>query len=276
LEQSLETCGLAYFDMYLLHAINDGSEAFLQDKDMLAWILDAKKRGKVKHIGFSFHGTTAFLEKFLQKYPEMEFVFLQLNYMDVLCGQAGEWLEVAQKYKIPVIAMEPVKGGALAELPAPAEALLKAHAPECSIASWAVRYVAGLSGVCCVLSGMSTIEQMDDNLRTFADIQTLSAQEQKILGDALVEMGKIANIPCTRCKYCLKSCPQGIAIDTCFVLYNELKRGTARWNCNILYKNISNGKKAADCTGCGACVPRCPQGLDIPKELKTVAEEMAK
>jgi len=230
----------------------------------------------VKHIGFSFHGTTPYLEKLLKEHPEMEFVMLQLNYMDILRGPAGDWLNLARKYNKPIIAMEPVKGGSLAALPAPAEALLKAQAPDRSIASWAIQYAASLPDVICVLSGMSTIGQVEDNLRTFDGMKPLSEAEHKLLDDVLNEMSKVANIPCTACKYCLESCPQEIVIDTCFSIYNELKRGASRWNRTMLYRNLPAGRKAADCTGCGLCLDMCPQHLDIPKDLATVAEEMAR
>jgi predicted aldo/keto reductase-like oxidoreductase len=238
---------------------------------MFGWAAEQKAKGALRHVGFSFHGTTELLEHVLTTHPEMEFVLLQLNYIDVLRGKAGELHETARRHNKPVIVMEPVKGGSLAALPPNAEAILKAHSPESSIASWAIRYAASLPGATCVLSGMSTVAQMEDNLKTYNPFKPITAQELEILEKALMEISKISTIPCTYCKYCIADCPQNIEIATCFSLYNDIKRGAEGWNVQMLYGAVPPGQRAGDCINCGVCVPRCPQHIDIPKHLETVA-----
>jgi len=269
LEESLKRCNLDYFDFYLMHSLSDDREQHIDNLGIFEWSFEQKKRGVLKHVGFSFHGTTPYLERLLTRYPESEFVQLQLNYVDVLRGNAGEWQALAIKHNKPIIVMEPIKGGSLASLPAPAEALLKAYDPTRSIASWAMQYAATLEGVTSILSGMSTLAQVEDNLRTFADLKPLSAEEKTLLENVLAEMSKVANIACTACKYCHEHCPQGLDIANSFSLYNELKRGSAEWNRKMLYKLME--RKPDQCTSCGICLEYCPQKIDIPNGLKEVA-----
>lgn len=271
LNESLKRCGLDYFDFYLVHSLDAGNEQNAVNGGVYEWIVEQKKKGTVKHIGFSFHGTTDLLEHILTIHPEMEFVQLQLNYADVLRGKAGELYEVALKHKKPIICMEPIKGGTLAALPPAAETVLKAYRPDLSVASWAVRYAASLNGVTCVLSGMSTIAQMKDNIKTYSPFVPMTKDELGIIENVLREISKIASIPCTGCKYCLPECPNNIEIPVCFSLYNDVKRGSAKWNIEGLYNAIPKGQRAGDCTACGTCVARCPQQIDIPKSLDTVA-----
>jgi predicted aldo/keto reductase-like oxidoreductase len=239
---------------------------------LFEWVSEQKKKGKVKHVGFSFHGTTACLARMLEKHPEAEFVQLQLNYDDIMRGSAGEWQALAIKHNKPIVVMEPVKGGSLAKLPAPAEKLLKDYAPNRSIASWAIQYAATLQGVTCVLSGMSNMEQMRDNLHTYENLKPLTAEEITLLQNVLKEMGKVSSIPCTACKYCHANCPMEIDIATCFGLYNELKRGSTEWNRAMMYRTIPEGKRANNCTACGACLSHCPQKIEIPKQLEKVID----
>ena len=259
-----------YLDFLLIHSIDEDNARSADKADMYNWAADQKKKGYVKHIGFSFHGTTELLNSLLCEHPEMEFVQLQLNYMDMLRGHAKQWQETALKHDKPVIAMEPVRGGALAKLPPAAEALMKAHSQNDSIASWAMRYAATIPGVACVLSGMSTLAQMKDNIKTFSPLKPLSDQEIDIIEAALVETGKASPIACTGCKYCLADCPQQIEIAHCFALYNEVKRGSQKWNLQQTYDATPAGHFASDCIACGKCVKRCPQHIDIPEELKKV------
>ena len=272
--KSLKNCGLDHFDFYLVHSIDDGAEQNAIKAGIFEWIVQQKKKGLCKHIGFSFHGTTGLLDRLLTNYPEMEFVQLQLNYIDILRGKAGELHEVALKHKKPVIVMEPVKGGMLAKLPKTAEAIFKNHAPDSSAASWAVRYAASLSGATCLLSGMSTIDQMKDNIKTYKPFTPITPEELDVIDNVLQELSKIAVIPCTSCGYCLDECPKKIAIPACFNLYNDLKRGAAKWNLQSLHRGFPEGQRAGDCISCGACVPRCPQHINIPEELKTVAGQL--
>jgi len=273
LEESLRRCGLDYFDFYLMHSLSDAREKHIEDMGMFEWAFEQKKRGVLKHVGFSFHGSTPYLERLLNRYPETEFVQLQLNYIDVLRGPAGEWQALAIKHNKPIIVMEPIKGGSLATLPAPAEALLKAYDPTRSIASWAVQYAATLEGVTSILSGMSTLDQVEDNLKTFANLKPLTTDEKDLLENVLIEISKVSGIACTACKYCHAHCPQGLDIATSFSLYNEIKRGSQMWNNRMLYDSLN--QNAGKCTACSLCLEHCPQQVDIPKELKVVAKEFS-
>jgi len=270
--EQLQRTGLDYFDFYLVHSLDDNREQDVEDKGLFEWCFNLKKRGLVKHVGFSFHGGTAYLERLLERHPQTEFVQLQQNYIDNLQGSAAEWQNVALKHKKPIIVMEPVKGGGLATLPAPAEKLLKEYAPHRSIASWAVQYAAMLEGATCMLSGMSNMQQLNDNLQTFKDLKPLSADEKQLLDQVLAEMAKVASIPCTACKYCHNECPMNIDISGGFVLYNDVKRGGQKWNAENMYKTIAPNRRADMCTECGECVSHCPQKIDIPNELGKVAE----
>lgn len=273
LEESLKRCGVDYFDFYLMHSLSDNREKHIEETEIFEWAFEQKKRGLLKHVGFSFHGTTPYLERLLCRYPETEFVQLQLNYIDVLRGQAGEWQALALKHNKPIVVMGPVKGGSLAALPPSAEALFKAYNPARTMSSWAMQYAATLEGISCVLSGMSTFEDVEDNLKTFVDLKPLTAEEHTLFENVLIEMSRVSSIACTACKYCHKYCPQGIDIATSFSLYNELKRGSARWNRQMLYGLLD--PKPDTCTACGLCLEHCPQHLDIPRELETVAKEFS-
>jgi len=272
LEESLQRLGLDYLDFYLLHSLSDEREKQLEDLGMFDFMVEQKKRGLVKHIGLSFHGTTPYLERLLDRHPEMEFVQLQLNYVDIMRGQAGEWQALALKHNKPIIVMEPIKGGSLANLPATAEALLKAQDPGRSIASWAMQYAATLEGVTSILSGMSSVAQVEDNIKTFKALKPLSKEEMALLENVLEEMSKVSTIPCTACKYCHEHCPKGIDIATNLSLYNELKRGDQHWNRQMMYDVLPEESKANKCTACGLCNAYCPQKIDIPGGLKKVVK----
>jgi hypothetical protein len=272
LTEQLKRCGVDYFDFYMLHSLDNGGEAALENADLFGWIKKQQDKGLVRHIGFSFHGNTDYLSRLLTNHPEVEFVQLQINYIDKMRGPAGDWQQLAVRHQKPIIVMEPVKGGSLAKLPAPAEALLRAYAPGRSIASWAIQYAATLEGATVVLSGMSNMEQLRDNLDTYKNyLEPLTQAEMNLLEQVLAETAKVANIPCTACKYCHAHCPVGIDIATCFSLYNELKRGSTHWNRAAMYNTLPKGKQAGDCTACGACLTHCPQHIEIPEGLKKVA-----
>ena len=274
LKESLRRCGLDYFDFYLIHSLFDDDEKNVRDAGMFEWAFEQKKRGLIKHAGFSFHGTTPYLERLFNRYPQSEFVYLQLNYVDVLRGNAGEWQSLAIKHNKPIIAMEPVRGGTLAGLPAPAEALLKARDPSRSIASWAIQYAATLEGVTNVLSGMSNLAQVQDNLKTFRNLKPMTQDELDLLENVLAEIGRVSNIACTACKYCHEHCPQGIDIAACIAMYNEDKRNSAGsgWNRSMMYDVLPEGSRAGRCTSCGVCLKYCPQKVDIPLAMKGVAK----
>ena len=275
----LEKTGAGYFDYYLLHGIEASMYPKYEQFECFQWLLDKKAQGLVKHAGFSFHDTPELLDEILTKHPEMEFVQLQINYLD----WESQWIrsrscyEVAVKHGKPVIVMEPVKGGTLAKVPQAAEKLFKNHAPEMSVPSWAIRFAASLPNVMMVLSGMSSVEQMEDNLSYMENFQPLT-EEEKALCDQVAGIinGQIA-IPCTGCSYCTEGCPQHIAIPQYFSLYNEDMRedlAEKGWTVNFSNYEILAGKfgKAKDCIECGQCDGVWPQHLPIMEHLKAVSK----
>lgn len=232
----------------------------------------------MRSMGISFHASAELLDEILTKYPFVEFVQLQINYLD----WESQWIqskacyEVAVRHGKPIIVMEPVKGGTLAKIPAEAENLFKTHAPDASPASWAIRFAASLPGVMMVLSGMSSLEQMADNLDYMADFKPLTDEEKAaVFKAAEIINGQIA-VPCTGCSYCTEGCPQKIAIPQYFSLYNEDMRERLEekgWTVNFTnYANLAQDfGKAADCIACGQCEEMCPQHLPIIKHLKAVS-----
>ena len=218
LDISLQRTGAGYFDFYLLHNCGDNRTAKFDEYGLWDFVLEAKKEGKVKHVGFSFHDKADVLDDLLTKHPEMEFVQLQINYVDWESEsvQARQCYEVARKHGKPVIIMEPVKGGSLANLPASASDILKAVEPEASDSSWAIRFAASLDGLVTVLSGMSNIAQMEDNLKTMSDFKPLNETDRKAIADAQAALAAIPHIECTGCQYCTKDCPAQINIPGIF------------------------------------------------------------
>ncbi len=276
-ETSLKQTGAGYFDFYLLHNLGETRTRFFDDFSMWDFVQEKKAEGLIRHVGLSFHSTPEELEEILQAHPEMEFVLLQINYADWEnpAIQARGCYEVARKYHKPVIVMEPVKGGMLATPPDSVQELFRQANPDASFASWAIRFAAGLDGVVTVLSGMSSIEQMEDNLSYMKEFTPLSAAEMAVLHKAQEALSRIPLIPCTTCNYCSKVCPNDIGISGSFVAMNYL----------TLYRNLTearfqegwlvgmHGKKSArECLECGMCEEVCPQHIAIVAELKRVAE----
>lgn len=270
-----ERAGVDYFDFYLLHSIEDGSNYEVYEKfDCFSWGLKAKEQGLIRHLGFSFHGTPELLEKVLDKHPEMEFVQIQLNYLDrtnpVVHSQ--KLYDILHERNIPIIVMEPVRGGMLANMAPEIEAKFKARQPDKSVASWALRYVGSLPGVMTILSGMSTEEQMDDNIGTFTNFEPLADDEMKIIDEVTDEILSIPQIGCTACKYCTDGCPMHISIPDVFRTINTLRRYPDDWRAKNFYSGVvSRGGRAADCVGCGQCEGVCPQHLPIIDLLKEAA-----
>lgn len=273
----LENTGAGYFDYYLLHGIESGSYAHYLKFDCFNWLRDKKKQGLVKHIGFSYHDNAQLLDKILTENPDMEFVQLQINYLDWESHwiQSRACYEVACKHHVPVIVMEPVKGGTLASLPEEAEKLLKSREPKMSIPSWAIRFAASLPNVMMVLSGMSSLEQMEDNLSYMEDFRPLTEEEKSLVFRA----GELVNaqiaIPCTGCAYCTAGCPRKIAIPQYFSLYNEDMREAESkgWTINFTHYEMLTHEfgAASTCIECGQCQTVCPQHLPIIENLKAVS-----
>lgn len=274
-----EKTGVDYFDYYLLHDMGAEHYEIYKKYDCFAWIAEKKRQGLIKHMGFSFHDTAEVLDKILTEHPEMEFVQLQINYLDWDSEgvQSRKCYEVATKHGKPVIVMEPVKGGTLAKLPAAAEKLLRATNPEASIPSWAVRFAAGLPNVKMVLSGMSSTEQLLDNTGFMQGFVPLTQQEQAVIAQVVDTINASIAIPCTGCAYCTEGCPMHIAIPKYFSLYNadlqELKDKDFTSQ-GAYYDNLTlKFGKASDCIGCGQCESVCPQHLPIIENLKRVAKQ---
>ncbi len=278
----LEKTGVDFFDYYLLHDIGVDHYKVYTELDCFNWIAQKKKEGKVRYAGFSFHDKADLLDKVLTEHPEMDFVQLQINYLDWESEgiQSRKCYEVAEKHGKPVIVMEPVKGGTLANLPPVAANLLKNYNPEASLPSWAIRFAASLPNVKMVLSGMSNMEQLLDNISYMKDFKPLN-QEEKSLVYKVVDIinGNIA-IPCTSCSYCTEGCPQNIAIPKYFSLYNaDLQESKDKgWTPQGEYyaRLTDEFGAASDCVECGQCEEACPQHLPIIKNLKDVAAHFGK
>ena len=276
--EQLEHCGVEYFDYYLLH--NMGTNVYEKCKkyDAFGFVERKKAERKIRQIGMSFHDTPELLDEILAQYGGMlDFIQLQINYMDWEQPnvQSRRCLEIAHRYGKPVTVMEPCKGGTLVNLPQEADGLLKQARPDKSNASWAMRFAASQEGVTRVLSGMNTMEQIEDNGDTFLNFEPIAPQEQKIIDQVREIIEKNTPIPCTGCAYCTHGCPKNIAIPQYFALFNNVSRTTGSFSSQAAYyNNISlNYGKASDCIGCGQCEKACPQHLPIRQFLKEVAEK---
>ena len=266
--KQLEKTGVEFFDYYLLHDIGQDHYKIYNDLDCFNWIMDKKEKGLVKHVGFSFHDNAQLLDKVLTEHPEMEFVQLQINYLDWDSEgiQSRKCYEVAKKHNKPVIVMEPVKGGE--------------YNSEASIPSWAIRFAASHENVKMVLSGMSNMEQLMDNMSYMKDFKPLNNEEQDIIMKAVDVINSNIAIPCTGCSYCTEGCPMKIAIPKYFSLFNaDLQEVKEKgWTPQGEYYDRLTHifGKASDCVACGQCEKACPQHLSIIEDLKKVAEYFGK
>lgn len=271
-EQRKKT-GVEYFDYYLLHDINKGNYHLYEERDCFNWIIEKKKQGLVKNIGFSFHATADLLDEILTKHPEMEFVQLQINYLDWENDvvQSRACYEVAVKHGKPVVVMEPVKGGKLAQVPGEVEQMFKEYNSELSVPSWAIRFAASLDNVFMVLSGMSNMEQLLDNTDYMMDFKPLTEEELNLIWKASEIIKTYNKIPCTGCAYCLDGCPAQIAIPEYFNIYNADLRGENGQGDKYRELGEKSGK-ANECAACGQCESICPQHIHIIDELKTIVK----
>ena len=269
--EQLARCGVDYFDVYLLHGLDGEDAAFAEEQGCFDFLQQLKQAGKVRYIGFSFHDTADVLDGILTRHPEVDVVQIQLNYLDwenEIIQSRACW-EVCQKHRKPVIVMEPVKGGTLASIPAEAENLFCGEAP----AHRAIRFAASQEGVALVLSGMSTVEQVEENSSFMSSFRPLTEGETQVLKTAAEIIRKAVAIPCTGCSYCTEGCPVGIPIPQYFALYNERKRDGWQVNAEDRYQALLKRLPAArDCISCGSCQQNCPQKLRIPESLKQVSE----
>ena len=272
-DTSLEQTGAGYFDFYLIHNTGNVRIKVFDEYGMWDWFKELKAEGKVKHIGFSHHDNAEVLDQLLTAHPEMEFVQLQVNYADWDSGtiQSRACVEVARKHGKPIVVMEPIRGGQLANPPEPVAQILREVAPDERFAELALRFAMGTEGVLTVLSGMSTLEQMQDNARLLKSFEPLTDAELEVLQRAQAKLAEIVEVPCTACHYCMKECPQQINISGVMDCINRnalygLQAGKGQYGFETLF-----GGKASDCIQCGQCEDACPQSIPIIEKLEKAA-----
>lgn len=272
---SLERTEAGYFDYYLLHNLGGERSEIYENLGLWDFVKELKAKGLIRHYGFSFHDNAEALDKLLSKHPEAEFVQLQINYADWEHPQieSRKCYEVARKHNKPIIIMEPVKGGTLATLPDSASDVFKKLKPEASVASWAIRFSASLEGVITVLSGMSNLAQVEDNLSFMENFEKLSQEELEAVSKVREIIESIPQVACTNCKYCVKDCPANIPINkilstlNAYDKYNNLNGAKGKYN-----HIVNECGKASDCVGCKNCESVCPQHIEITKHLNRAEE----
>ncbi len=274
-DTSLERTGAGYFDYYLLHALMENNYKRYEKLRLWDFVREQKEKGRIKNAGFSYHAGPELLDRLLTEHPEVDFVQLQINYADwenpKIASRAN--YEVARKHGKPIVVMEPVKGGALADPPAEVKKLFRSIHPDMSCASWAIRFVASLDGILTVLSGMSNEAQMKDNLSFMKDFRPLDPAEQEAIRQAQRILGRSAAIPCTGCRYCEKGCPQQIPIPEIFAAMNRrLGSGDLPGARESYFLAAPEGRRAIDCIECRQCEEACPQHLPVTDLLKQAAD----
>lgn len=270
-QEQLRRTKAEYFDFYLMHWLNDSHWRMAQQFKVWDFLEKQKAEGRIRRIGFSFHDEPELLKEIAQTHP-WDLAQIQLNYLDWDVCRAGEMYEILTRQGIPIAVMEPLKGGSLVRLTEPVRKIFTAAKPEAGIASWGLRYAASLPNVQVVLSGMSSMEQLKENLETFTHFTPLTEVERETLAEALAEYRKTSAIPCTGCRYCCP-CPQGVDIPRNLALHNQVKAGNSVSSAGMVYHAMSREKQASSCVACGICRKRCPQKIDIPAFMKEIAAE---
>jgi len=275
-EEQLKKCGVEYFDFYLLHNVYEKSmETYLDPHwGIVDYFKEQKRLGRIKHLGFSTHASTEGLEAFLNHCgKDMEFCQIQLNYLDWTLQDAKGKYELLSRWNIPVWVMEPVRGGRLVNLSDAEKARLTAARPDESVAAWGFRFLQGLPNVKMVLSGMSNMAQMQDNVKTFSAPNPLTAEENATVLE--IAEGMKDSVPCTACRYCCDGCPMGLDIPGLIRIYNEIRFSPAV-NASMRVEFLPNDKKPTACIGCGQCTQVCPQNIDIPGAMQDLSERLTK
>lgn len=275
-EEQLRRCGVEYFDFYLLHNVNEQSMAYYcnPEKHCLDYFLEQKAKGRIRHLGFSCHAGPEALQEFVDRYgKDLEFCQIQLNYVDWKLQNAQKKVEILRKAGLPIWVMEPVRGGKLAAFAEETEAEMHALRPDESCAAWAFRWLQSVPKPTMILSGMSNLQQMEENIKTFSAEKPLNDAELAVLEKIAADMqGKI---PCTGCRYCCAGCPVGLNIPMILSMANELQV-SGSLNLMMRYSALGDGKRAADCIGCGQCREACPQKIDVPAEMAKFADAVAR
>ncbi|NLO46950.1 MAG: 4Fe-4S dicluster domain-containing protein [Clostridiales bacterium] len=269
---SMERLGTKYIDFYLLHNVGQNRKKSFDDFGIWDYVRELKAEGLVKHIGFSFHDRADVLEAILNEHPDMEFVQLQINYADWENGsvESRKCYETALRHNKPIVVMEPVKGGALSNPAESVRRIFESANPTASVASWAIRFAASLENIITVLSGMSNVAQMEDNLSYMEQFKPLDAAELDVINKAREALDAIPSIPCTNCRYCVKDCPKNIAIPDFFtamnrkMVFNDLNGAKGEYRLAMMF----GSENPAECITCGKCEEVCPQQIEIIDKLK--------
>ena len=283
-EEQLEKCRVDYFDFYLLHCVCESAWDFYTSEEInvVGFLLEQKKKGRIRHLGFSAHCRPDTLDRFINwskgRFPDgcFDFAQIQLNYMDWTLQEAGKKYDILTKQGLPVMVMEPCRGGRLAALPPEAESMLKKARPHDSTASWAFRFLQSLPNVQVVLSGMSTMEQITENIAVFSKNDPVTPGERKLLAEAIKPLLNL--VPCTACRYCCEGCPQKLDIPKLISMYNEAKQQDpfALMVMNFTLGGMKEAELPSSCIGCGACTKQCPQEIDIPGIMQKFTELLTK
>ena len=277
-EKQLEKCGVEYFDFYLFHNVCEMNiDAYLDPKyGIHEYLMQQKENGRIRHLGFSAHGSCDVMRRFLEAYgKDMEFCQIQLNYLDWKFQDAENKVKLLDEYRIPVWVMEPLRGGKLASLAEEDEAKLTALRPEEKIPAWAFRFLQSLPEVTVTLSGMSNMEQLQENIRTFGEERPLNEEERQTLLDIADGMVKKIAVPCTACHYCVSHCPQGLDIPHLLALYNEHRFTGGGFIAPMALSAISKDKWPSACIGCRSCEAVCPQQIKISEVMADFAAKLA-
>lgn len=266
-ETQLKRCRTDYFDFYMLHGLDDEyiDDYMDEEKGYLNYLLEQKKAGRIRYLGFSSHAEPKVLQRFLDWYDGFDMALIQLNYLDWTVLQGEEQYRILTEHGIPIWVMEPMKGGILSTLNEETAAMLRAECPDRSVSSWGFRFLMSLPNVQTVLSGMSSLQQVEDNCRTFHEWEPLTEREMAVLEKAAERFVERMGVACSHCRYCCSPCPQKLDIPLLIAHYNELKISGSHWRLT----DIPEGKGPDACLQCGGCRGRCPQGIDIPQVLQS-------